>query len=85
MPLRISLTSSCIRTPNLESRLKRLSYQLSSSGMSTNKANEIIDMVAPFLEERWESHLQFLNFAENEAFLVCVKRALSVTTINSPT
>jgi hypothetical protein len=40
------------------------------SAMGEEQRLAVERLVRAFMEDKWEEHLQFFNFAENEAFLV---------------
>lgn len=60
-----------VGTPNLEARLSRLRDQLQGSpALSPEAVEEAEAVLRPFLADKWETQLQFLNYSENEALLV---------------
>ena len=58
-----------VGTPNLDSRIKRLTSKLSLTRLSLDERENIRKMVHDFMEKEWNNVIRFFTYAENEVMI----------------
>jgi len=58
-----------VGTPNLDSRIKRLTSKLSLTRLSLDERENIRKMVDDFMEKEWNNVIRFFTYAENEVMI----------------